>query len=121
MLQSSSAGPVSPAKHKSSQQRMMDMEAQLQYVMEYQQQAVQYQEELAAALMGAITQCANHLQIADPLPVLPSFHPPQQLAPQAAAGQDEDDEEEDDETVGSETSSTESEDEEDEDMDGGDG
>ena len=40
---------------------MMDMEAQLQYVMEYQQQAVQYQGELAAALIGAITQCANHL------------------------------------------------------------
>ena len=99
----------------------MDMEAQLHYVMEYQQQAEQYQEELAAALMGAITQCANHFQIADPLPVLPSFHPPQQPAPQVEAGQDEDDEEENDEIEGSEESSTESEDEKDEDMDGGDG
>ena len=51
---SSSAGPVSPAKHKSSQQRMIDMEARLQYVMEYQQQAVQYQGELAATLMGQL-------------------------------------------------------------------
>ena len=76
---SSSAGPVSLAKHKSSQQRMMDMEAQLQYVMEYQQ-AVQYQGKLAAALMGALTQCANHLHITEPLPVLPSFQPPQQPA-----------------------------------------
>ena len=100
------------------------MEAQLQYVMEYQQQAVQYQGELAAALMGALTQCANHLHITEPLPVLPSFQPPHQPAPQqqqAEAEQDEDDEEEEDETEGSETSSTESEDEEDEDMDGGDG
>ena len=112
---SSSAGHVSLAKHKSSQQRMMDMEAQLQYVMEYQQQAVQYQGELAVALMGAITQCANHFQITDPLPVLPPFHPPQQPTTQAEVGQDEDDE-----TEGSETSSTESEDEKDEDMDGGD-
>ena len=99
----------------------MDMEAQLQYVMEYLQQAVQYQGDLAAALMGALTQCANHLQITEPLPVLPLFQPSQQPAPQAATGQDEDDEEEDDETEGSETSSTKSEDEEDEDMDGGDG
>ena len=45
--------------------------------MEYQQQAVQYQGELATALMGPITQCANHFQINDPLPVLPPFHPPQ--------------------------------------------
>ena len=99
----------------------MDMEAQLQYVMEYQQQAVQYQRELTAALMETITQCANHFQIANPLPDLPLFHPPQQPAPQAEVGHDEDDEEEDDETKGSEETSTESEDEEDEDMDGGDG
>ena len=43
------AGPVSPTKHKSSKQRMIDIEAQIKYVMEYQQQVMQYQGELAAA------------------------------------------------------------------------
>ena len=73
--------------------------------------------------MGAITQCANHLQITNPLLVLPSFHPPQQSVPQAEEGQDvdeEDDEEEEDANEGSEKDNEESEDEKDEDMDGGD-
>ena len=73
--------------------------------------------------MGAITQCANHFQINDRLPVLPPFHPPQQPSPQATIGQDEDeeyDEEEEDENEGSEIDSEESEAEKDEDMDGGD-
>ena len=61
---------------------------------EYQQRTVKYQGDIAAALMGAISQCASRLQITEPLPVLPRFDaPPPPVRPPA----DEDDHEEEDE------------------------
>ena len=52
---SSSTSIATLVKPKTPTQRMSDIESQLKYVMEYQQCAVQYQWELAAVLMRAIT------------------------------------------------------------------
>ena len=70
-----------PAKPHTPTQWMSDLETQLKYVLEYQQHTVRYQGEIVAALVGALTQCATHLQITEPLPTLPIFNPPP-LGPQ---------------------------------------
>ena len=87
--------------------------------MEYQQCAVKYQWELAAALMAAFNQCALYWQITDPLPILPSFNPPPHLPPHAEESmlneERQNEEEEDDQNEESEEdseSSTDSENEE---------
>ena len=54
---------------------------------EYQQRAVKYQRDIAAALMETISQCAFRLQITEPLLVLPGFE-----APPAADEEDHDEE-----------------------------
>lgn len=112
----SSAGPVTPTKPKTPTQRMSHIESQLKYMMEYQQCAVQYQGELAAALMGAFNQCALYWQITDPLPVLPSFNPPPHLPSHAEESmlneERQNEEEEDDQNEESSESSTDSENEE---------
>ena len=72
-------------------QRLTDLEEQVKYMAEYQQRTVRYQGDIAAALMGAISQCASRLQITKPLPVLPEFDaPPPPVRPPA----DEEDHEE---------------------------
>ena len=65
-----------PAKPHTMSQRLTDLEEQVKYVSEYQQRAVKYQGDIAAALMGAISQCTSRLQITEPLSVLPGFDAP---------------------------------------------
>ena len=66
----------------------------MKYVSEYQQKVVRYQDDIAVALMGAISQCASRIQITEPLPVLPIFEAPPSLA--GLQAEDEHNEEEDD-------------------------
>ena len=55
------AGPSIPAKPCTMSQRLTDLEEQVKYMAEYQQRTVRYQGDIAAALMGAISQCASRL------------------------------------------------------------
>ena len=81
-------------------QRLTDLEEQVKYMAEYQQRTVRYQGDIAAALMGAISQCASRLQITEPLPVLPGFDAPP--PPERPPADDEDHEEEEEEDEGQE-------------------
>ena len=54
---------------------MDDIESQLKYVLKYQRHMAKFQVDVAATMMGAIIQCATHMQISNPLPALPTFDP----------------------------------------------
>ena len=111
------AGPSVPAKPRTVTQRLTDLEEQVKYMAEYQHRTVRYQGDLAAALMGAISQCASRLQITEPLPVLPGFDaPPPPVRP--PADEEENEEEEEDEEGQEEEGPAEA--DQDEGMDGGD-
>ena len=104
-------------------QRLTDLEEQVKYMAEYQQRTVRYQGDLAAALMGAISQCASRLQITEPLPVLPGFDaPPPPVRPPADEEENEEEEEDEEgqEEEGPAEAGQDEEAEQDEGMDGGD-
>ena len=73
------------------------MEEQIKYVLEYQQRAVRYQRDIAAALMGALSQCASRLQITEPFPVLLGFEVPPPAARPPADEEDHEEEKDDEE------------------------
>ena len=91
------AGPSTPAKPRTSTQRLIDLEEQIRYVSEYQQRAVKYQGDIAVAIMGALNQCASRLQITEPLPVLPDFEAPPPPARPPAEDEHQEEEEDDEE------------------------
>ena len=78
------------------------MEEQIKYVLEYQQRAVRYQRDIAAALMGALSQCASRLQITKPLPILPGFEAPPPPAGPPANEEDHEEKEDDENGQGEE-------------------